>query len=374
METAGPLVKLEENVQWAGQAHSEVGTGALSNSATASERGCKWSNQLEASYGSVHARKKKYRCIFITAKLIVTRSRDLQPSLGPREAKKVVHVGANRAKTPRQKRGSTRESLSAGHLWSESRAGQIQNGRRSGAHGPTTLFGRSNSPPANLPDSRSCQRLIGETSPPPASCGQVVRSTKNVAGDWTVSILPLYKMATQAVAQAQWEKYMSKRETKMSSVDRLTRTNPTEKRVRGQVLKCKTDFTSALKSLKDGTIFWTEDAGGLARSMKNYMTYQDAADSVNDKLEYLRSLLDQYIGARSEAQEDEDYQVGFQTYIGDNSKIANDAVAAWEAATTAFVEQHNAVKVVEIIDNEVNNVNNANEGEETVEKTKYKRS
>ena len=107
--------------------------------------------------------------------------------------------------------------------------------------------------------------------------------------------------------------------------------------------------------------------------MKNYQTFNDVADNVTDKLEYLESLLNQYISARSKSQEDNDYQVGFEAYIAKNTTLANNALTAWETTTTAFMERQTTVEVPEVLDNKINNhVNNATAGEEPAEKKKYK--
>ena len=114
---------------------------------------------------------------------------------------------------------------------------------------------------------------------------------------------------------SKWELYHSKLVGKKSSADLLIRTDQDATGSKRQIKKCVTDLKSGKDTLAAGITEWEESEEN--QNLKNYFLFNDACLKMEDKFEFLRKLLDQFISVRTEEQGDAAYEKEIQDSIND---------------------------------------------------------
>ena len=97
-----------------------------------------------------------------------------------------------------------------------------------------------------------------------------------------------------------------------------------------------------------GTSDWLKDESNAQHCHKYYVVYNDAADTGLNKLNFLGTLLDQYIDVRRtsgalRSMSDPAYETAFTNCIAENKALCDKAVAEWEAASAEFVKRQNNI-------------------------------
>ena len=136
-----------------------------------------------------------------------------------------------------------------------------------------------------------------------------------------------------------WEAYLIQRGGEKSSADKLIRVNQDVKGSKRQIQRCITDMNAAIRALVAGATIWKEDAKN--QTLKQYIICNDAAWKMNDKFDFLRQLLTQFNGLRSEEEVDGAYEKEIEDCVTGKEPEVTRATAEWEEISANFVEKMN---------------------------------
>jgi len=98
-------------------------------------------------------------------------------------------------------------------------------------------------------------------------------------------------------------------------------------------------MNAAIRALVAGATIWKEDAKN--QTLKQYIVCNDAAWKMNDKFDFLRQLLTQFNGLRSEEEVDGAYEKEIEDCVTGKEPEVTRATAEWEEISANFVEKMN---------------------------------
>ena len=127
---------------------------------------------------------------------------------------------------------------------------------------------------------------------------------------------------------SKWELYHRKLVGKKSSADVLIRSDQDAVGSRRQIKKCVTDLTSFKGTLNTGITEWEQAEEN--QNLKNYFSTNDACIKMEDKFDFLRQLLEQFISVRTEEPDDAAYEKEIEKSIDKQEPEITNASQRWE--------------------------------------------
>ena len=124
-----------------------------------------------------------------------------------------------------------------------------------------------------------------------------------------------------------------------SSADKLIRASQDVKGCKRQIQRCITDMNVAIRALTAGAMTWKEDASN--QTLKQYIVCNDAALKMNDKFDFLRQLLTQFNGLRTEEEVDGAYEKEIEECVTGKEPEVTRATTEWDEISANFVEKMN---------------------------------